>query len=126
MKEYRKWLGKTWVKYSKILFIENVRPTFKYKKDLQPLMECQFRYPYLDNEIRYSDEISMLWKVNKKEAEAVLVHEMLHVVTDPFYAKANSRYTSKDELEDERERLVDHLANVVVRLVDTPTHTALY
>jgi len=44
------------------------------------------------------------------------MHEMFHVVTDKLYAKAGSRFVGNGELEDEREQLTDHLANIVLKL----------
>lgn len=117
--KYHGWLRALWNTYAPILHITNVRPVFKYKKDLGgALMKCTFRYPYLDNEIQYGDSIINEWKKDKQEAEQVALHEFCHIVTDAMYAKAISRYVTTQEIEDERERLTDHMANIIFPLVN--------
>jgi len=116
-KEYEAWVAKLWEKYKTPLKLNHFRPTIVYVADLDARMECTFRYPYLDNDIKYGDHALEQYKENKKEAEATVVHEFCHMLTAPLYAKATSRYVAKEEIEDERERLTDHLANIIVDLV---------
>ncbi len=78
--------------------------------------ECQFRYPYKSIIIRYEQSLADRWHKGEREyVNKVLTHEMCHVLTDPLYAKATSRFLTRDEIEDERERLTDHLANILVK-----------
>lgn len=100
-------------KYVPILLLQRHKITLK-KTDCG-FMESSFRYPYLNPEIRYSDKALNEWKRTNDMTEAV-VHEMCHFITDPLYAKAVSRFASKEEVEDEREQLTDLLSNIVVKL----------
>lgn len=52
---------------------------------------------------------------DKEEALATLIHEYIHPLTDPLYCKARSRYVTHDELNDEREALTDHIANIIIK-----------
>lgn len=80
-------------------------------------LACEFVYPYTTTTIFYNQKVKDDWKeCDRLEIERRIVHEMCHVLTDPLYAKAVSRWCSKDEVEDERERLTDLIATVVWRL----------
>jgi hypothetical protein len=77
-------------------------------------METGLRPPYLDVEIRYNlDKMRRDWKERKEELKFALVHELCHVFTDHFYCKATNRYTTKDDLNDERETMVDHITQII-------------
>jgi hypothetical protein len=77
-------------------------------------MECNFNYPYLNGKIFYSKRAVSDWGKGKDMTPFVL-HELCHLITDPLYAKACSRYTGKADLEDERERLTDSICNIVLK-----------
>jgi hypothetical protein len=102
-------------KYKKILGLDIYDLTIEEGvQDDGALAECVFRYPYLDNTIRIN--VLSYRKENKEKREKVIIHELCHVITDPLYSKANSRYVSKDEILDEREKLTDCIANIVYKL----------
>ena len=42
-----------------------------------------------------------------------MVHEFCHLLTDGLYTKATKRFASKDEIENERERLTDHITRAI-------------
>jgi len=115
-KEFEVWANKELAKIQNTLLLNDYRlsPTKPSNTDASL---CMFRYPYKDIEIQYSEAIFTDW-VNGKKAETreILMHEMFHVVTDKLYAKAGSRFVGNGELEDEREQLTDHLANIVLKL----------
>lgn len=99
-------------KYKSILFIEKY--DFKIKKDKeQKYLASEFNYPYLDAKILWTDASLEDWKKDKSSAERRIIHEFCHIITDPFYCKATEKYVSKNEIEDERERLTDHIAQIV-------------
>lgn len=79
-------------------------------------MECNLSYPYKFIEIHYSQSvIDDFEKDERKTLKNSLVHEMVHAITEPLYVKAVYRYTTSDEINDERERLTDHITNIVLR-----------
>ena len=102
-------------KYSKILLLD--KHTFEVKGELEnknAYLECKFTYPYLDVIITYGEKIIKKWE-NKEDIVPYIIHEMCHPITDPLYAKSTSRFVSKDEIEDEREKLTDYICNIVVK-----------
>lgn len=76
-------------------------------------MECVFNYPYLNVTINYSEKALKEWS-SGKDMTPYVVHEMCHPITDPLYAKATARYTSRDEITDERELLTDLICNIAL------------
>lgn len=101
--------------YSKVLLLE--QHTFKVRygtESSDALMECTFAYPYLNITLNYSDKVVEKWK-KKEDVIPFIVHEMCHPITDPLYAKTCTRYVSKNEVEDEREKLTDYIANIVLK-----------
>ncbi len=79
-------------------------------------MEITCTYPYYDAVIRYTKQGFERWQLGKMAKNRVL-HELLHIITDPLYVKATMRYTSRNEIEDERERLTDILTVIIRNLV---------
>lgn len=116
-KEFEKWAMPRLEKLQKIFLVEDHTPlTFEYNTKKPKVSECQYSYPYKSIAIRYSDYALEDWgKKNYEGVGRMLAHEMAHVVTDPFYTKAIDRYVGKQEIEDERERLTDHVANMVMK-----------
>jgi hypothetical protein len=107
---------------AKVLLLEHFFPVrIQYKKPVDmastdTYMQCGFSFPYQTIKISYSDEALKDFK--EKDFEQLtfsLVHEMCHPLTDPLYDKAVSRYVTKDEVNAEREKLTDHIANVVLK-----------
>lgn len=114
-KKFEEYLTKLINKYSKILLLD--KHTFELHYGVyeqNSLMECVFNYPYLNVTINYGDKVMEKW-VNGKDIKPYLVHEMCHPITDPLYSKATSRYVSKDEILDEREKLTDYICNIVIK-----------
>ncbi len=79
-------------KYKSVLFIE------KY---------------HLDIMILYTDKAVKDWEKDKKSAERRMIHEFCHTITDPYYCATTELYRSKNTIEDMRERLTDHIAQIV-------------
>lgn len=117
-KDFQKWGLATAKKYQKLLLLDDHNLTFEYQKEISAgaSMHHLWRYPYKETIIQYSHEAIKLWNDKKKdELKAIIIHELCHSLTDPLYGKATSRYISQGDMEDERERLTDHLANVIVK-----------
>lgn len=101
-------------KYQPVLLLG--RNTFALKYGVEnkdSVMECVFNYPYLNVVFKYGDELIERFN-NKEDITPYVVHEMCHVITDPFYAKAIERYVTKFEINDERELLTDYICNIVL------------
>jgi len=85
------------------------------KDEKEQYLAMRFRYPYKDNAILYSSQALKDFKTGTV-GEREILHELIHILTDPLYAKATSRFASKYEIEDEREALTDKIANIVYKL----------
>jgi len=113
-KSFEKYILKIIDEYTPVLLLQ--RHTFKVKRgveDKRSLFECLFNYPYLNVTIKYSDSSFKKWE-HGKDLVPYIVHEMCHPVTDPLYQKALYRYVSKNEVNDEREILTDHICNIAL------------
>jgi len=111
-KQYKKWIEQMYNKYKKVLFIEQYHLKSELDKDSDAYLASKFNYPYLDITILYSKASLNDWIKDKKDAERRMIHEFCHTITDPFYAVVMD-FPSKKSLEMERERLTDHIAQIV-------------
>jgi len=103
-------------KYIPVLFLQ--KHTFEVKfgtESDKSYFEFKFNYPYLNQTVAYSELAFKDW-AKGKDIVPYIVHEISHCLTDPLYAKACERYASKNEIEDERERLTDLICNIVLPL----------
>ena len=117
-KDFEKWALKQLGIYHKLLLLTDHLLSFEYEKDMGvAAMQHNFSYPYKTTPIMYGDYALGLWKDGKKEElRKILIHELCHSITDPFYSKAIDRHTGKADLEDERERVTDHIANIITKM----------
>lgn len=111
-KEYVKWVFQMFKKYAPVLFLDKYHFRVELDKEKR-YMASKFNYPYLDITILYSQESLDDWIKDKRDAERRLIHEFCHSITDPYYCVTTDRYVSKNQLEDARERLNDHIAQIV-------------
>lgn len=113
-KEFIEWAEKKYKKYEKVLKLQSYKVRIVFKNDLgNSLMQCTSRFPYKDPDVFYNNHTIEVWKKDKNEVERCLVHEMCHILTDAFYCKSLKRFTTQDEIEDERENLTDTIALIV-------------
>lgn len=105
-----------------VLLLRDFEPIeIEYKKMREQVAECECGYPYKSIMIRYSEELLEDYKQGKlANVVSVLTHEMCHPLTDPLYVKAVQVFKTREEVEAERERLTDHIANIVLRAKLTP------
>ena len=118
-KDFEKWALPIVRKYQKILLLEDHLLTFEQSNTVEGgiTMHHLFMYPYKETCIQYGSDALAMWKrKDKKTLKEVIIHELCHSVTDPLYGKATNRFIGRDELNDERERLTDHIANIIVKL----------
>lgn len=99
-------------KYKSTLFIEKYHLKVTKSEDKDTYLASEFNYPYLDINILYSEKSFKDWQKSKLDAERRMIHEFCHTITDPLYSICNN-YPSKKEIEQARERLTDHIAQIV-------------
>jgi hypothetical protein len=115
-KDFEAYIHKTINKFVPILFLQ--KHTFKVKlgtEHASSYYDFIYNYPYLNQTIGYSELAFKEW-LSGKDQKPYILHEICHAITDPIYSKAVQRYVSKDEIEDERERLTDHICNIILNL----------
>lgn len=76
------------------------------------LAEAKFTFPYKSIQISCSPDIL---KETEDTVKDILVHELSHAITDPLYGSAFDRFITKPELENRREELTDHIANIILK-----------
>lgn len=114
---FETWAQELLKRYKTILRLDHFHPLQLEFKKGHPGAECQFYYPYSSITVRYGESIKEYYdEGNEEMATKILVHELCHAITDAFYAKSVNQWRSKEEIEDERERLTDHIANIVLSL----------
>lgn len=115
MKETKEWIEKQIKYYKKYLDINLQNVLVEYDSNVYYL-EITHTYPYLEPIIKFSDEVIKKHKRGKLAKDRIL-HELCHIITDPLYSKAISRYVSKDEILDERELLTDKITVILNNLI---------
>lgn len=118
MKELEKYLNNELKRLQKVLLLNDFYLNdVEYRKDLEGYLETAFLYPYKIIEIRYSDLVIRDWKEGKRKFKHELIHELCHSITDPLYSVAWDRWVTKDQINNERERVTDNIANLVINLL---------
>lgn len=118
-KSLERWAKAEIDKYQDIILLQDHKIFFKYDKSVDDgaIMECDPRYPYKVLTIRYGKVALEEWKKpDHGELHDTIIHELVHAITEPLYRKAILRYTSDGEINDERERLTDHITNIITKL----------
>lgn len=115
-KDFKKWIDKQVKYYQPILGLELHRvDIMRAKNDDYMFIACT--HPYLDPTIWYSQKAFNDWKIGKLEKDRIC-HELCHIITDPLFCKATSRYVSVDEIKDEREKLTDIISAIIRKLLN--------
>jgi len=115
-KQFEIWANKKLKELQKLLLLEHfllqpIKPT----EDSEEAPYCKFHYPYQTIDIFYNKFIlDKYLEGNKQKALEILTHEMCHPLTDEFYSKGFNRFTGKEDLEQSREKLTDHIANIIL------------
>lgn len=115
-KDFIKWIKAQISFYSPILNIVGQDIEVEFDESVN-FMEISFTYPYLEPTIRFSEKSFGEWQMGKMKKDRIL-HELCHILTDPLYCKATYRYASKDEINDERERLTDTICIIIKNLIN--------
>jgi hypothetical protein len=114
-KQFEKWANEKLTEYQNILGLNNY---YLYKIEFIEgnSSKCIFRYPYKDILIQYCKDVYSNWEKGDLQIPArILLHEMVHVITDELYSKSTDRYVSRNEIEDAREAVTDHIANIIFK-----------
>lgn len=115
-KKFENWANKKLKEIQKVLLLENFNLNPIEYKNTRAYAESATHYPYKEITIYYSNLLLELWdKKDLKSIRDILTHELCHPLTDGLYAKATNRYSTQDEIGDERESLTDHIANILIR-----------
>ena len=113
-KDFVSWIRENIKYYVPILGLELHEIEIEASEDQYMGMKCT--YPYLDPILWYSKKSFKDWTEGKLKKDRIL-HELCHILTDPFYCKAISRYVSENEIRDEREKLTDTFAAIIRKLL---------
>jgi hypothetical protein len=89
---------------------------FEYKGEGTSYAESLNCYPYVSIVIRCSSKMLKDFDDKEKHAEIknALLHEICHPLTDALFNVGYSRHSTENELKNEREKLTDHLANILI------------
>lgn len=115
-----KWCIARLTKYQRILLLDDHYLEFWYDREMDDgAMFChKAMYPYKTTSITYGETAKRMWKAKRKrELELGLIHELCHSITWPLYDVAQQRYTTETMINNECERLTDHFANVIIKLL---------
>ncbi len=114
-KEFEIWANKKLEDISHALLLNNFR-ILPISASKDTTSYSHNRYPYKEISIGYGTGVYEDWlKGDKKEAVAILIHEVVHALTDPLYHVGAQRYTTIDDLANSREELTDHIANIIIK-----------
>lgn len=121
-KQFEAWCNKKLIEIQKVLLLDSftLNPIEKMPEaDMKngAYAHSQFSYPYKDITVRYTPPMFKDWKDgNEKEVIGTLIHEMVHPITDPLYGVGFDRFSTKEQLNNEREACTDHFANIIIKL----------
>ncbi len=90
---------------------------YKEESEYSSYAESVNHDPYVSLTIRCSHAMVKDFE-NKNEHESIigtLIHEMVHPLTDPLFNAGMDRFLTKDNLKKEREKLTDHIANIMIK-----------
>lgn len=114
-KDFINWIKKQIDFYKPYLDI-NLQNIEVKKDDTSEYLCITCTYPYLEPTVYFVDKTFENWKKGKLPKERIL-HELCHILTDPLYVKAVTRYVSTKEIEDERERLTDKICIILHNII---------
>ena len=114
-KEFEAWAMPRLLKIQKILLLEHFQPIDLKYDPKSSVASCHHSYPYNSIRIYYSNQELREFKEDKKSLMGTLIHEMAHPLTDPLYHVGVNRYVTGQQIENEREKLTDHIANIVLK-----------
>ncbi len=115
-KDFIKWINEKVNLYAPVLGVSDQIINVEHNEKTT-FISITCTYPYLEPTIHFSDRAFNEWSSGKMRQDRIL-HELCHILTDPLYCKAISRYASKDEIEDEREHLTDRLCVIIRNLIN--------
>lgn len=118
-KQFEKWANKILKELQEVYLLQHfdLKPIKFNKNETKAQATCTFNFPYNTIQINYSKDLYEDWeKKDYVDVIGTLIHEMGHPLTDELYSKGYSRFCGKEEIEDAREKLTDHFANIILKL----------
>ncbi len=116
-KSFEVWALPKLKKLQKIMLLQHFSPLeIEFYKSTDTYAECSNQYPYQSIIIRISDKMLEDFKKKSEHKSIIgtLVHEMCHPLTDPLFNIGYERFVTKDQLKNEREKLTDHIGNIIL------------
>lgn len=114
--DFIKWIEEQVDYYKPFLDIKLQKIKVRWNKETD-YVDITCVYPYVEPYIGFGDKAFEDFKEGIFEKDRIL-HELLHIITDPLYKKALSRFPGEHEIEDERERLTDNLTVIIRNLIE--------
>ena len=118
-KKFEAWATPHLAKMSRVLLLDHFHPvSISYDQAAvgKFFLCCDHQYPYQTIHLSYGD--AALRAFEKKDYATLLnslTHEMVHPLTDALYSVAFNRFVTNTQVENEREKLTDHIANIVLK-----------
>lgn len=113
--KFEKWIRKQIGYYAPIIGVEMHEIKIEFRKTTD-YIEIDCTYPYLNPKIYYSDKAIENFEKGEVESHRIL-HELCHILTDPLYCKAITRFVSENEIKDERENLTDKITAIIRKIL---------
>jgi hypothetical protein len=102
-KEFEVWANKEMKKIQEILLMADFDVDKIQPAEHPDTSTSQFCFPYKNVTIKYSESIFDFWKEgDKRSAWSVLLHEMIHPLTDKLYSVGTDRFISRGQIETDR------------------------
>ena len=114
-KQFVKYLEGLVKKYRKILRLDLSDITIEEDPKIE-YISIGVNYPYKNSIIYFNDKSFGDYKTGKvKDFTSYIIHELCHIYTEPLYIKALHRFTGREEMENERERLTESICQLIRR-----------
>jgi len=126
MNQFEEWANPIIKEYQDILLLQdhlvsiNLNDRFEFEEGYTSadFFECTIIYPYKEISIKYGKRVLNFYTEGQLDSlKQAILHELIHCLTEPLYSVGVDRYATADWLNSERERLTDHIANVLHKII---------
>lgn len=115
-KKFTDWcLGECW-RIQKKIDITSYRVSIEIdpaKTNDDYAFEITCHYPYQTATLKWKEETYEDWLKDKNKITVYLLHEMIHILIEPFAQIAKQRYVTQVQINDADEELTDRLTNIL-------------
>jgi hypothetical protein len=70
-------------------------------------------HPYQWATMKWVEDAYNDWRKDKNKITSYLLHEMLHILIEPFEKIARNRFANSEQFNDAEEEIVDRLTNIL-------------